>query len=325
MADTKYRADTGNWSNIALWDNGVPTNLLNALFDASSFTTTGRVVTVDSTSNCLNMSWTGATNTPTLATTTNILNVYGNTTLISAMAITGTTGILRFIGAGAKTLDTNTLSIGCRVGVVQGTLTLINNNLTITNSSGFYITGGTFATGNFNVTTTVFDDASTAGAKTLTLGTSTIDCAYFSLAAGGAVMTNNTHTINVSGTGPFAGAGLSYGTVNLNGTSHVVSGNNTIKELGLMRAGVQTITNTGATQTVFNMRRDNGIAVKTLVNGTYVNASGKRIVLPYMSISGCTFTPANMWYFPNSTDGGTNTGANFKSPPNGGGWFILSH
>ncbi len=335
MADKFWVPDatngTGNTSATTHWDDVsggaggdvVPGAGDNMKFDAASFLAASQVVTVDAAANCLNMDWTGATNSPTLAFNA-VLNPYGNVTFIAAMATSGSgTAGLRWSNDGNLTTNGLTITAGrLGLGTVAGKTLTLNDNLTLVGV--LFVPRGTLNTNGKTVTCSAMA-GDNAEAKTITLGNSAVTTTT-SWAVDGATttLTANTSTINCSGN--FSGGGLTtYNIVNLTGATSTITGNNTIKEIGLMRAGVQTITNTGATQTVFNMRRDAGITVKTLVNGTYVNVGGKRIVLPYMSISGCTFTPANSWYFPNSTDGGTNTNANFKYPPNGGGWFIIHH
>ncbi len=327
---------TGNTSVVTHWDDAsggaggdaVPGSGDDMNFDALSFLAAGQTVTVDATANCLDMDWTGATNTPTLAGTGNIvLNIYGSLTFISAMNRTlnlnygiafGATSTgktvtwggsfpnnqsVAFNGAGGGWTFQDDLNIG--TGILRFGAGNTNTN------------GKTITCGDVNNQWTA--------AGTLTLGNSVINCTAWTNNSFTLTIPANTSTINCSGS--FAGnSTTTFNTVNLTGATSTVTGNNTFKEIGLMRSGVQTITATGTTQTVFNMRRDAGIAVKTLVNGTYVNNGGRIIVLPYMSISGATFTPATKWYFPNSTDGGGNTGGIFnKYPPNGGGWWALRH
>ncbi|MFA5306545.1 MAG: hypothetical protein WC365_03785, partial [Candidatus Babeliales bacterium] len=69
-----------NWNTVNSWSAAsgsyctasVPTSTDNTLFDANSFTAGGQVVTVNAASFCLDMIWTGSTNTPTLAGTSTL-------------------------------------------------------------------------------------------------------------------------------------------------------------------------------------------------------------------------------------------------------------
>ena len=75
MANRYWVGGTGNWSGAAHWSTAsggtggasVPTSADSVYFDANSFTATGQTVTVDTTSSCLDMDWTGALYNPTFA------------------------------------------------------------------------------------------------------------------------------------------------------------------------------------------------------------------------------------------------------------------
>jgi hypothetical protein len=236
MANVYWFGNGGNWSDQANhWSNNsgnVPASLHgaapgtddNAIFDLLSFTLAAQTVTVDAAASCLNMDWTGATNTPTLAVGTQSLIYNGNAVFIAAMVITGTTGEIRSAGTG-KTLTTNTLSIGCRVGVSAGSLTLGDAFI---GTNRFYVSGGTFSSANFGITCTNFWDGTSATAKTFTLGSSTVNCTAFDMTGSNNTFTANTATINVSGANVALG-NADYGDAdfNLNGTAHTVSGSPT--------------------------------------------------------------------------------------------------
>ncbi|HHZ63985.1 MAG TPA: hypothetical protein EYN51_00550, partial [Flavobacteriales bacterium] len=96
--DYYWVGGTGNWSDFsnhwvktsggASFHIAAPGALDDVYFDANSFSAGGQTVTVDvTTTNCRNLDWTGATNTPDFATssTSNNLHVYGSFTLIPAM------------------------------------------------------------------------------------------------------------------------------------------------------------------------------------------------------------------------------------------------
>jgi hypothetical protein len=249
-----------NWTAHSSWSASSggacsstdPTSADSTFFDANSFTAASQVVTVDATANCLNMDWTGALNTPTLAVS-QVLDIYGNATFINAM-VTGGVAHIDFQGTG-KTLTTNTHAMGVAIRIDAGSTSLADA-YSSTSSIGLY--GGTFATGNFNITCTLMTDGGNTLTKTLTAGTSTISTSsgWTMTGTGVLTLTDATHTINISGTGAFTQTTAttgSWGTVNLNGTSHVVSGSNTF--VNLTRNGTATKTDTltltsGTTQTV---------------------------------------------------------------------------
>jgi len=118
-ADCYWVGGTGNWSDAtnhwATTSNGLP-NILNlpdatsnVHFDSHSFSGAGQVVIVDVTANCLNMDWTGATNSPRLGGAS-ILYIYGDLTLISAMTVTNNNALIA-IGSVQRTWTTNNLDL----------------------------------------------------------------------------------------------------------------------------------------------------------------------------------------------------------------------
>ncbi len=232
--------DGGNWSAGANWSLGhAPDATENALFDCAF--NAGKTVTVDAAASCLNMDWTGAANSPTLTTSAE-LYTYGNVTFIAAMTINGTSGI-RFYATAPSVLTTNGVTLGGNGTLrllMATTLTLadaVNTNRTIQQNSGEFITAG------HNVTTTgTFNPANVAGG-TLTPSSSTITCGDFTPGANAYTLTANTATINVTGTGAFAGGAIAtYNNINLNGTAHTVSGAFTCATL--TRNGTATTTDT---------------------------------------------------------------------------------
>jgi len=261
---------TGSWSNTSCWSAtsggaggaGVPNSTVNVHFDNMSFNAVGQIVTVDATANCLSMDWTGASNTPTLAMGTNTINIYGNCTFIAVMAQTSSAGGTLDI-KGVSTITTNGLSLTSGVTVGGATVTIQLADA-LTTSRDFTFTGAstspTFQTNNNTMNVRTFQiTGSGAGTKTLTLGNSTINIASnvavgWDYAGSNLTLTANTAIINIAGAGNFNGGGITtYNTVNLNGTAHTVSGNNTF--VNFYRNGTATKTDTltltsGSTQTV---------------------------------------------------------------------------
>ncbi|MDP2728995.1 MAG: hypothetical protein Q8O55_00705 [Dehalococcoidales bacterium] len=314
MASRYWVAGSGNWSdNTNHWSASSggaagaskPTSADAVLFDASSFSGAGQTVTVDETSSCLSMDWTGATNSPTLAYNA-ALSFYGNVTFITAMNITGSGD---FISAGAgNTLTMAGQDLTNRLLVNSGVLTLLDTFL----SSGFgdvTMNGGTLDTNGQTVTTRNFVLQGATG-KTLTMGASTINCAAWNYSGTNLTLTANTATINVSGTGAGAFGNVNYNgaTFNFNGTAHTLSGSPTgIAALNFKPSGAQTITATGTTQTVATASRT-GTGLITIVGGTWVKTGGGIIVLNRLSISNSTAMPGSTWYAVGSTNGGGNSG-----------------
>ena len=321
-----WAGNSGNWSDVAHWsstddgtggDYATPPNATNdVFFSTNAFTLAGQTVTVDATATCKDMDWTGATNSPTLATTNQILYYYGNATFIAAMSITKT-GISYINCAGTGTLTTNGLSINSTYVGNAGTGTLTYGDA-LTTTGTILHNSGTINTAGQTVTALIYQK-STATAATLTLGNSTVNVAAWTYSGSNLTLTANTSTINCSGN--FSGGGLTtYNIVNLTGATSTITGSNTFNTLGLTRAGVQTITFTdGTTQTLTTLIRDASTAVKTLQGsgaaGWAITSQGNVQSVDYISISRSTASPLGRFFAGNhSTDGGNNVGWYFTTP-----------
>ncbi len=295
-----------NWNHVNSWSAAsggtggasVPTSADNAYFDANSFTGASQVLTVDAAANTLDMDWTGATNTPTL-TYNSTLFASGNVTFILAMSTTTTSGGQYFSGAGSNVLTTNSLTLGNTIilrSSFTGIVTLADS-LNI-GAYDFLIGGGTFVTAGKTVSCGSFFDAGTASVKTLTLSSSVINCTSFSITGSNLTVTANTATIKVTGTGAFAGGGITtYNNVELNGTAHTISGSNTFATLALASGTTQTITFTdGTTQTAttFTLSGSSG-KIHTLQGSgvagwNMAKAGGGNVIADYLSVSYSTVT-----------------------------------
>ncbi len=177
---------TGNWSDPTHWaiSSGgvgqsptgcVPTIRDNVFFDANSFSSVGKKVTVDIHANCKSMSWVGATNNPEFYSTGSYsLSIYGSLTFIAVMN-ENLNGILYF----NSTLAGQTITTAGQI---------LNSSQILFSGTGEYIlqdnfkTGGncqikhnygTLNTNNKTVETGSFE-SNTTNTRTLTLGTSTI-------------------------------------------------------------------------------------------------------------------------------------------------------
>jgi len=127
--------------------------------------------------------------------------------------------------------------------VLSGGNVTFADAVTTSNQFGFGA-GGTVDTGGFALNATSFVITG-VGIKTLTLGSSNVTltgAAGWSYTGSNLTISPNTATINVSGTGAFAGGGLTYHNVNLTGTAHTISGNNTFNTFSLSSGTTQTIT-----------------------------------------------------------------------------------
>ncbi|MDJ1486455.1 hypothetical protein QNI16_38665, partial [Cytophagaceae bacterium YF14B1] len=113
--------NSGSWNQIAHWSltsggaggECVPTALDNVVFDANSFTATGRTLTLTAGATCNTMTWAGAVNNPTLSMAVD-LTVKGNSlVLANTMNVSGSGKMILDngndinidLGSGAKTLN----------------------------------------------------------------------------------------------------------------------------------------------------------------------------------------------------------------------------
>jgi hypothetical protein len=249
MADFYWVGGTGNWSAYGThwatatgggtFHGNAPTSSDNVYFDANSFSSADQTVTVDTAAYCLDMDWTGATNTPEMAGASSI-NISGSLTTIAAM-VWSHTGYCSLKATGNVT--TNGLSINCLfVLSTAANITLID--ALDVGTKQFLFEAGTLDTNGQALTCGAFN-LTTAGAKTLTLGASIINCVSLNYSGSNLTITANTATINVTGTGAVAlgSADWNGADFNLNGTAHALSGSPTgIGVLTLKADATQTVT-----------------------------------------------------------------------------------
>lgn len=248
-----------NWNTTASWSASsggactasVPTSSDATLFDANSFTAGSQVLTVDATASCLSMDWTGATNSPTFSIgSSKTTSVSGSITFIAAMTVTQIiNSYLQMTDTGILTTNGITLSItGFRPNKNGGTITL-GSDLTTTGLIQLYY--GTFDTAGYDISCGAFGTQG-YNPSSFTFGDSIITCTSFSM-VGSTTITCGTSSMRITGTGAFTGNGKTYYEVQLNGTSHTVSGSNTFTNF--IRNGTATKTDTltltaGTTQTI---------------------------------------------------------------------------
>ena len=337
MADRFWVGDLGNWSDaLNHWSASTggapnaskPTSADNVFFDANSFSIGSQTVTVDETANCLDMDWTGATNTPTLDfdAAARALNIYGSATFISAMAITVTSyALIGLNTTGPATLTTNGLALPFAITVsASGSITL-SDALTLAGGiPRMEVAGGTINTANYDVTLDFISFVG-ASAKTVTLGSSTINIrgtggdgtgSGWNYTGSNLTLTANTATIKIAGTGTFKGGGITtYNDVELNGSAHTISGSSTFSTLTLKADTTQTITFTdGTTQTITTpVLTGSAGKIKTLIGSstggwTITKAGGGTVQADYLALSYSAATPGQTWYTANSTDTVGNSG-----------------
>jgi hypothetical protein len=268
MANRYWVGGTGNWSdNTNHWSAtsggspgaSKPTSADNVYFDENSFTAEGQTVTIDEAANCLDMDWTGATNSPTLVNSgANVLYIYGSLTFIAAM----TDNHLRnkfMQGTGTHTITTNGLSV-CGQIVISGTGTYsLQDELSLygVGWGSLCLNKGVFNTNNQNINCIGMTRNGTQG-LTVNLGSSVItnlgvwtftNLTNLTFDAGTStiIMTGNSET--------FAGGGLTYHNVRFSGTPTTVTGANTFNTLTVDSGKTCKLT-AGTTQTASALEWD---------------------------------------------------------------------
>ena len=341
--DNYWVADTGSWSDSSKWKlsdhstaGRVPLPQDGVRFDASSFTTGSRTVTLDMPRGGKAINWTGATNTPTFASSTSP-TIYGSITLIAAMNVTS---------ANQWILEPRTSVTLTTAGISQphattmqgpgGTVTLLDAYVS---TAALTLIGGTFDAATFAVTATAFS-ITASSTRSIQMGTGTWTATgtgtiWNAATTTGLTFNAGTSTIAItdaSGTNKtFAGGGLTYYnvTITTGGAGKVIyTGSNTFRKLAVTGGGTKTINFTagttttltttspddaffvGAASNLITLDTDTGAGVFTL------SKSAGRIVSDYLHLTRSAATGGAAWYAgANSTNNGSNTGWVFSAPP----------
>jgi len=237
--------NSGNWNDINHWSltsggapiSGCPpTGVDNVFFDANSFSLPGQFVTVNTTiAYCKSMSWTGATNNPTLAGGTNIdiLKIFGSLNFIAAMGL-DYNGTISFESSSAETVFTagRTFKSVVAFNGLGGSWSL-QDPFTTSAFGGLSLKAGTLTTNNFLITAGGFSSHSLIP-RTINMGSS-----VFNLSSGWAVdiyeinLTVNagTSVVNLVNGGYFEGGNAhTYYDLNILGNGGI-GGNNTIRNV----------------------------------------------------------------------------------------------
>lgn len=226
MAVITANVTTANWNVNSTWVGSVqPTAADDVIIPASA------VITIPTATTVLARSLTvSASGTLAFASTTAVLNIgdgtagAGNVAIsISSTATITLTGI-GTIGLISTSATQQTITSAGKTLPIMTMSTASNYILgdALTTSGTFNFNLGTFDTGSFAFTPSVF--ASAAGTKTLTLGTGTaITCNNWNLRTSGTTVTANTATITQSGSASNFDVNSLSG-LNYNGTSLVQSG-----------------------------------------------------------------------------------------------------
>lgn len=333
MANKYWVGGTGNWNstNTTNWSDtsggsggaSLPAAGDNIIFNANSGSA-NYTVTFDG-------SWDLTPGDVTMSNPTggvltlvgSYANFYigGNLTISSGVVTTGL--VATFYNTVPVTATTNGVLLAYLV--VNGTSTVTLGSAL--NVSNWTVYTGTFNSGNFNITASVFYGGNPGGSiRTVSLGSSTVTmtgggtnawrCQY-----GSADLTFNsgTSTINFTNAGApypeFHGGGKSYATVNVSGLGLIISENNTFSTLANTVSPATITFTSGSTQTFTNFNlsgssASNLVTLNSTTAGTAatLSKSSGTVVCNYLSVRDSTVTGGASWNAANSTDVSNNTG-----------------
>ena len=156
--------NTGNWSDGKHWalSSGgsgcgcIPTDSDDVFFDANSFSSSGKKITIDSNWVCRNMDWSGTLHNPVLDNTSSIfttiaINIYGSLKFVSTMSITGDAPIYFWADDTGNTVTTSGVLITGDLNFDgSGTYTLLDS-LNSKNHTYISIDAGKFYTNNKSI------------------------------------------------------------------------------------------------------------------------------------------------------------------------------
>ena len=282
MANKYWVGGSGNWNETIHWSTtsggvggvAIPTLSDNVYFNVNSFTSTGQIVTININANCLSMDWTGAANNPTLEGNGGYLAIYGSLVFINAMICTFSNNIY--------------MQATTSISITTNGLNLSSIALFSCNSTGTYILQdnlniglvqlscgiGTFNSNSKTITCGIFNSGS-ANSRTLTLGSSTINCTNVAINASLPTMTANTAVWNITGNNiNFNGMGIYYYDLRFNGGIITVINSNSFTNMSIM-AGCTVKLTAGTTQTGSHFysygRVDNMAVLQSTTAGTRAN------------------------------------------------------
>ena len=349
---------SGSWSDFAShWATTsggssfhiqVPTSNDDVFFDANSFTAPGQTVTIDQTIvYCHDMSWSGVTNTPTLAGASSMkIDIFGSLVYSSAMNLTFSGSTNFSANSGGNTITTSGLNIPADwyFDGLGGSWTL-QDNLTFDSGEGiYYFYSGTLNTNGHTVTLSRLWTSGT-NTKQLNLGSSTINlvgsfASWYTTSSSFTVIPG-TSTINIIGSGTFNfyGGGKNYNTVNFQAPVSNVAQDNNFNNL-IFTPGTTVIFESGDVQTVTGSVTITGNCTNQIslqssdvgISATLSKPSGT-VNGDYLSLRDINATGGASFNANNAVDGGGNSGwiitpkvsQNFFWIGNNGNWSNTSN
>lgn len=333
---------TGTWDDGNHWSRTsggasagmVPDQYADAIFDASSFSAAG-VVTLTYGGACKTLDTSFVAHNVDLsfysASSSIIFNIFGDVTLSSlTRLICGTHSssydMVVYLQGASSTFNQNGGVVWCVVATNStASVTLASNligpKLSVSGSSSFDSAGYSI---DVPTLTAAFGTTLDIGLSTVTIqnhaqpDTGTIAGGGFSMASS-VTLTTTGSTITVNDSLPFYGNGYTYPSLSFDGSSHLLSGPNTITTLDIAAGATMSFSN-GNTQTVTNFNTHgtdaSHVTLQSDVAGskwTISKASGT-VDAYFLNIKDSTATGGATWNATSSIDQGNNTGWNFLTP-----------
>lgn len=309
--------DSGNWTDTAHWSTSsggstgatAPIGTDSCVFDANSFSTTGKTVTMNTKRMGGNIDFSAVgTDNPTLSMTGTFPNFYGSFTLHSGMAVTGNN--FNPESASNFTFTQNGATIAQNLNPFTPATMTLGSDLTLT---GMTQIAASFDAAGYNVTAFGFTitSGSLPGSLSLTMGsgtwTATGTGTVWSMVSASVIPGTSTIAVtNTTATAKtFAGGGKTYNRVTFACDATTITGNNTFGRLDVNTAGFATglIIGTGSTQTATGLVTTNG-APGSLAKLVGVAGGGTETItssfymqqLDYLSVSDLTAAGTAKWY-----------------------------
>jgi len=325
-AQTWSGTSGGNWSTNA-WTSRLPlpqdSVVISSAFAAS------QTITADMPRLGGSIDWTGATGSPTWSFSSLANTIFGSTTLISGMTISGTQ-TLTFGGRSTYTITSasKTWTMALNFTAPSGTYTLQD---AMTSNNGICsLNNGTFNANNQSVTFNNFS-SSNSNTRTLSLGSGTWSITgsgggAWNVSSTGLTLNISTSTIaltnNSSSSKTFVGGGLTYNNLSISsgGTGAVIiQGSNTFNVFTINAPKTVTFTST-TTQTVSSF-----VALGFASNLITINAStptsaatlskaSGTVSCDYLSLTDSAATGGAGWY----------AGNNSSSVSGNSGWILTT-
>lgn len=340
-ATQTYTGGAGNWSDSAKWTSRCPLPQDNVSMSGC----TGGSIVADMPRVGKDITWTGATGTPTWTINSIATEAYGSITLISGMNLTHTTIGFALLGRGNHTITSagktwaSSSAATFSISAFGGTYTLQDAFTKGAGTGALILNNGTFDANDFNVTMGATQGFSSTGSATRTLnmksGTFTLSGSSgtpWNIAVTGFTLNAGTSTIAITDTGASSktfvtGAKTYYNLLISGGGAGAViisNGGATFNRIYTDGAGTKSITLPGSATTTLLSGQGlaNGTNVITFTasagSATVSKASGT-LSWDYVNLTNIPSTGGAAFYAgTHSTDGGGNTGWIFTAPPTTG-------